>query len=83
MYNEFVRELILKGGAIDLGRVKTKSITAKHLVIAYMQLQAISMIYAGYIMEQRVSLSKSECEMMHSKLLWSMEEIRRKYQHIL
>jgi len=83
MYNEFVRELILKGGAIDLGRVKTKSITAKHLIIAYMQLQAIRIIYAGNIMQNRAGFTISECEMMHNKTGTTMEEIRKKYQHIL
>lgn len=47
MYNQYIRDLIVKGDAIKFGRIKTKSITAKQLIIAYIQLQVVEVIYAA------------------------------------
>lgn len=47
MYNQYIKDLILKGDAVKLGKIKTKSITAKMLIIAYIQLQVIDVIYSA------------------------------------
>jgi hypothetical protein len=39
MYNTHVKDLILNKSALNFGKIKTKSITGKHLLIAYSQLK--------------------------------------------
>jgi len=38
MYNTHIKDLILNKEALKYGKIKTKSITGKHLLIAYSQL---------------------------------------------
>lgn len=38
MYNTHVKDLILNKEALKYGKIKTKSVTGKHLLIAYSQL---------------------------------------------
>jgi hypothetical protein len=33
-----MKDLIVKGDALKLGKITTKAITAKHLVVAYIQM---------------------------------------------
>jgi len=40
-----------------LEKIKTKTITAKHLVIAYMQLQVIDLIYCGELVQKRIGFT--------------------------
>lgn len=58
MYNQYVKELILKSEALKLGKINAKSIGAKHLVIAYVQLKAIDLIFCGEVMQTRVKISQ-------------------------
>ncbi len=39
MYNTHVKELILNKGALSFGKIRSKSITGKHLLNAYSQLK--------------------------------------------
>lgn len=42
VYNENIRKLILGKEALNYGKIKSKSITAKHLVTAYSQLKLLN-----------------------------------------
>lgn len=64
MYNQYVKDLVLRGEAVKLGRIKTKSITAKQLVTAFIQLHIVSLICAGSIMQGRVGLTAADCLVM-------------------
>lgn len=44
MYNTHIKELILNKGALNYGKIKSKSITGKHLLIAYSQLKFIKKV---------------------------------------
>lgn len=44
MYNSHVKELILNKGALNYGKIKSKSITGKHLLIAYSQLKLLKSV---------------------------------------
>lgn len=46
MYNQYIKDLIIKGEAVKLGRIKTKSVTARQLIIAYIQIQVIDIVYS-------------------------------------
>lgn len=58
MYNQFVKELVIKGEALKLGVIKSKSITAKHLIVCYVQLEAVMLVFCGQILEKRVGFNK-------------------------
>ena len=47
MYNEYIKKLILAKEALNYGRIKSKSITGKHLVIAYSQLKLFKSVTLG------------------------------------
>lgn len=83
MYNEYIKDLILKGEAVKLDRIKTKSITAKHLIICYLQLQLIDALYTGDILQRRTELTKDNFSGMHKKMGATQEDIRKKYQKII
>lgn len=57
MYVQFIRDLILKGEALKLGKINAKSITAKHLVITYIQLRLIDIFFRDFLITGRVGLS--------------------------
>jgi hypothetical protein len=44
MYNTHVKDLILNKAALNYGKIKSKSITGKHLLIAYSQLKFIKTV---------------------------------------
>lgn len=68
MYNQYVRDLILKAEALKLGRVKTKTITAKLYVVAFIQLQFINLIFASDIIRKRVGFTKEDCSVMWERI---------------
>lgn len=45
-YNAHVKDLILNKTALNHGKIKSKSITGKHLLIAYSQLRLVRVIVA-------------------------------------
>ena len=67
MYNQYLKELILKSEALKYGKI-TKSITAKHYLICYIQLQAIDLIFCGRVLEERIQISSEESQIMHQKV---------------
>lgn len=83
MYNQYIKDLILKSEAVKLGKIKSKSITAKHLVTAYAQLQAVDSLFCGEFLQHRISISEEECAVMHQKLKGTRTEIRAKFMKIL
>lgn len=56
MYNQYVKELILKSEALKYGKIKGKSINAKHYLICYIQLKTIDTIICGTILEERIQM---------------------------
>lgn len=83
MYCQYLKDLIVKGDALKLGKITTKAITAKHLVVAYIQMQVIDAFYASFIMKSRVGLTKEECAIMHDKIAATQLDIRKKYMKIM
>lgn len=83
MYNQYVKDLILKSEALKLGKITAKSIGAKHLVIAFVQLQIIDLIFCGEVMQTRIDISPEECAVMRSKLNSTKTEIKTKFMKIL
>lgn len=83
MYNQYVKDLILKSESLKLGKINAKAIGAKHLVIAFVQLQVVDMIFCGEVMQARIEISPEECAVMHSKLTSTKNEIKSKFMKIL
>ena len=61
MYNQYVKELILKSEALKLGKINAKSIGAKHLITAYAQLKIVDMVFCGEVIQERISIGEEEC----------------------
>lgn len=57
MYNQYVKDLILKSEALKFNKIKTKTITARHLLVAYVQLKIIDLFYCGKILQERIKIS--------------------------
>lgn len=83
MYNQYVKDLILKSEALKFNKIKSKSITARHLLITFVQLKIIDLMYCGTIIQERIKISVEECSVMHAKLSSTMKEIQNKFKKIL
>lgn len=45
MYNTHIKDLILNSEALKCGKIKSKSITGKHLLLCYSQLNLLKQIF--------------------------------------
>jgi hypothetical protein len=57
-YNQLIKDLILKEEALKFGKITTKTITAKQLIIVYIQLQVIHTFFASTFIQNRIGLTK-------------------------
>lgn len=81
MYNTHVKDLILNKSALNYGKIKSKSITGKHLLIAYSQLKFIKTVSTK--IAQRLPKSKEMAEILAGQLAKTMAEISKKFRTIL
>ena len=50
---------------MKLERIKTRSITARHLIVTYMQLQLVDYVYSGEFVQKRIGFTHDDCLLMH------------------
>ena len=81
MYNTHVKELILNKGALAFGKVRSKSITGKHLLIAYSQLKFFRTV--GALITRRFPEYEELSGLMAGRLQSSMGEVSKKFRSIL
>jgi hypothetical protein len=83
LYCQLLKDLILKNEALKFGKITTKAITAKHLVIAYIQLSVVDIFFTGPLMQNRVGVTPESCAGMHEEVQSTAGEIVKKYQKIM
>ena len=81
MYNTHIKELILNKAALNYGKIKAKSITGKHLLIAYSQLKLLKAVSST--VAQRLPNFKELAEIMCDRLQKTMTDISKKFRTIL
>lgn len=81
MYNEYIKKLILAKEALNYGKIKSKSITGKHLVIAYSQLKLFKTVTLA--IAKRFESFKNYSQIIQGLLEKNMSEISKKFRAIL
>lgn len=80
-YSSHVRDLILNKGALNYGKIKSKSITGKHLLIAYSQLKLVKII--ATMIAQRTPKFQDNISPIREKFDKNMADISKKFRLIL
>lgn len=81
MYNENIKKLIIGKEALNYGKIKSKSITAKHLVTAYSQLKFFKGLTQA--IAKRFSSFAGHAAIIAGLLEKNMAEISKKFRAIL
>jgi hypothetical protein len=81
MYNEIIKKLILGKEALNYGKIKSKSITAKHLVTAFSQLKFFKAL--SQAIASRFASFSGHAAIISGLLEKYMGEISKKFRVIL
>ncbi len=81
MYNTHVKDLILNKGALNYGKIKSKSITGKHLLVAYSQLKLIRLV--ALKIAKRNHKFQQHNEIIKDRLDKNMLDVSKKFRQVL
>lgn len=80
-YNNHIKELILNKAALQYGKIKSKSITGKHLLLAYSQLKFIRLI--SQMLAKRWERFQQSHDLVKEKIDKNTADVSKKFRTVL
>lgn len=80
-YSNHVKELILNKGALNYGKIKSKSITGKHLLLAYSQLKFVK--FVAHMIAGRWNKFAHNGEVVRERIEKNMGDVSKKFRTVL